>query len=370
MTDIQDLRPLRYHAPYLEWAKTRPSADYDLAGSNILACALDDLEDPSAAVQLSGANDNGYAPLMEAIAARYRTRASRVTTAGGTSGANFLVCAALLESGDEVLVERPGYDPLLSAARMFGARTIRFERRFEDGFALDPDRVRAAMTPRTRLIMVTHPQNPTGAAVDDTALDEIGRLAERAGAHVLVDEVYRDISTASGPPAANRGDVFITTSSLTKSYGLSSLRSGWVLASEPLTYRLHRAREVVDGTGSIVAERLAALAFAQLDRLTARARALLDRNRSLAHEFLTSRSELEWIPFTGTVVFPRIRGVSDTTAFADRLMQERRTAVVPGSFFEAPAHFRLGFGGETTKIQAGLDRLGAALDDHHRQGGS
>ena len=180
---------LRYHAPYMEWAKTRPVPEIDLAGSNILACTLEDLPTAADALELSGSNDNGYRPLMDAIAARYGVDPDRVTTAGGTSGANFLVFAALLEPGDEVLVERPGYDPLLGAARMFGARTVRFERAFADGYALDPDRIRAAMTPRTKLIVITTPHNPTGVAADRAALEAIGRLAQTAGAHVLVDEV-------------------------------------------------------------------------------------------------------------------------------------------------------------------------------------
>src|SRR4051812_45740673 len=212
---------IRYYAPYMEWAKTRPTPEIDLAGSNILACSLDDLPAARDAVALSGANDDGYRPLMEAIAARYGVDVDRVTTASGTSGANFLVCGALLEPGDDVLVERPGYDPLLGAARMFGARTIRFDRTFDQGFALDPDRVGRVLTPRTRLIVVTHPHNPTGVAADAAALDAIGRMAERVGAHVLVDEVYLDVTNASAPPAASRADAFITTSSLTKSYGLS-----------------------------------------------------------------------------------------------------------------------------------------------------
>ena len=108
MSETDVTSPIRYLAPYLEWAKTRPSPELDLAGSNILACSLDDLPGARDAVGLSGANDTGYAPLMEAIAARYGTTASRVTTASGTSGANFLVCAALLQPGDDVLVERPG----------------------------------------------------------------------------------------------------------------------------------------------------------------------------------------------------------------------------------------------------------------------
>lgn len=353
---------IRYHAPYMEWAKTRPAPEFDLAGSNILACSLDDLPGACAAVDLQGANDNGYRPLMEAIAARYGVDPDRVTTASGTSGANFLVFAALLEPEDDVLVERPGYDPLLGAARMCGARTVRFDRVFEDGYALDPERVRRSMTPRTRLIVVTTPHNPTGVLAAQAALEEIGRIAASAGAHVLVDEVYHDLTGDASPPAAALGDVFITTNSLTKSYGLSSLRAGWIIAAPEVTYRVRRARDVVDGTGSIVAERLATLAFEHLDRLTDRARTLLARNKAMADGFLNSRRELAWVPSAGTIVFPRIKGVEDATPFADRLMREYRTAVGPGAFFDAPAHFRVGYGGDTGKIRAGLDRLASALD--------
>jgi aspartate/methionine/tyrosine aminotransferase len=354
---------LRYYAPYMEWAKTRAAAEIDLAGSNIMACSLEDLPGARGAVDLAGANDNGYRPLVEAIGARYGVSPDLVTTAGGTAGANFFVLAALLEPGDDVLVERPGYDPLLGAARLFGARTIRFERPFERGFALDPDRVRRALTRRTKAIVITSPHNPTGVAADPAALDEIGRIAERAGAHVVVDEVYKDLTGDRTPPAAARGEVFATTSSLTKSYGLSSLRAGWVIASPSLSYRVRRARDVVDGSGSIVAERLATLAFQQIDALAARARAILSRNKALADAFLRSRADLEWVPSAATIVFPRIRGVADATPFVNRLMQERGTALGPGSFFEAPAHFRLGYGGDTEKIRAGLERLNVALDE-------
>lgn len=353
---------MKYHAPYMEWAKTRPVADFDLAGSNILACTLDDLPAAADALALNGANENGYLPLVDAIASRYGVDPQRVTTASGTSGANFLVYAALLEPGDDILVERPGYDPLLGAARMFGARTSRFDRPFETGFALDPDRVRHAMTPRTKLIVITTPHNPTGIAADAAALHEIGRLAAGAGAHVVVDEVYRDVTGDTSPPAAARDDVFITTSSLTKSYGLASLRAGWVIASPALTYRIRRARDVVDGTGSIVAERLSVLAFQHLDTLYLRARAILARNKALADAFLASRPELEWAPSAGTIVFPRIKGVDDATPFVDALMRDHSTALGPGHFFDAPAHFRLGYGADTEKIRGGLARLAGALD--------
>jgi aspartate/methionine/tyrosine aminotransferase len=182
---------------------------------------------------------------------------------------------------------------------------------------------------------------------------------------VLVDEVYLDAVPGSNAPAAALGSALISTSSLTKSYGLSGLRCGWILSSPDITARLRRVRDIVDGGGSIVTERLAVLAFAQLDRLIARSRTLLEANTALVRDFLRSRTELEWIqPDGATVVFPRLRSVPDSSVFAERLLEERETAVVPGRFFEAPAHFRLGFGGPHEALAGGLEAIAAALDAH------
>jgi aspartate/methionine/tyrosine aminotransferase len=347
----------------MEWAKTRPAAAYDLAISNVLGASIDDLPGAAEALSLSGRNDNGYPPLLEAIATRYGVRPAQVTTAQGTSGANFLVYAALLAPGDDVLVEQPGYDPLLGACRLVGANVVRFTREFGEQFALDPDRVRAALTPRTRLIVITSPHNPSGAVAAADALREVGRMAAGHGAHVLVDEVYLDAADASVPTAATYGDTFVVTSSLTKSYGLAGLRCGWVLSSEDVAARIRRARDVVDGTGAIVAERQGVLAFEHLDALIARARRILAENRPIALEVLRRRPELEFAePRGGTIVFPRLKDVDDTSRFADRLLDERGTAVVPGRFFQAPGHIRLGFSGPTGALRAGLAALEAALD--------
>ncbi len=208
---------MRFHAPYLEWAKKRSSPRFDLAGSNILGCSIDDIESASDALNLSGHNDDGYGPLVDAIADRYRVSPEWVATANGAAGANFQVCAALLEPGDDVLVERPGYDPLLGAPRMLGANVIRFDRHFDDAYALDPDRVAHALTPRTRLIIVSSPHNPTGAQADRGALAAVGQLARSVGAHVLVDEVYLDVAGTDRDPAVLMDEVFVSTSSLTKS---------------------------------------------------------------------------------------------------------------------------------------------------------
>jgi aspartate/methionine/tyrosine aminotransferase len=359
----------RFDAPFVRWATERRPARFDLAGSNILACTLDDLPGARDVVDLAGGTEAGYAPLIDAIGSRYGVPADHVTTAQGASGANFLVCAALLETDDEVLVERPGYDALLGAPQILGARTTRFDRDFAAGFELDPDRVRHAITPRTRLIVITSPHNPTGVLSSAEALDEIGRIAAANGAYVLVDEVYLDIATAERrdapnvETAASRGDVFLSTSSLNKSYGLSGLRCGWILSSPAIAQRMHRVRDVIAGSPSIVTDRLGALAFSHIDRLIDRSRALIHENGAIVRAFLRSRAELEWIePGGGTVVFPRIASVSGTSQFAERLLTLRETAIVPGRLFEAPAHFRLGFGGSSAALRGGLEALGAALD--------
>ena len=349
----------RFHAPYLEWAKRRPTPRFDLAGSNILACSIDELPGAREAITFDGKNESGYAPLIESIATRYGVAPEQVTTAQGASGANFLACAALLEPGDDVLVETPGYDPLLGAPRMLGARVNRFDRDLPT-LRLDPDRVRA-MTPRTRLIIITSPHNPSGAIADPAALEEIGWMAHANGAHVLVDEVYLDAASASdrggvkrGLTSATLGDAFVCTSSLTKSYGLFGLRCGWILSSADVAERVRRARDVVDGTGSIVAERLAALAFTHLDRLLARDSAARGRTAGIVREFLRSRADIDWMAAGGTVVFPRCVASPHVTAFAERLLKRAWQRQSSRRRFFRPGAFRLGFGGATDALRGGI----------------
>ncbi len=263
-------------APYMEWARSRPRPDVDLAGSNLLACTLDDLPGAREAVRLEGESPDGYPPLVEAIANRYAVSTDRVATAGGCSGANFLTCAALLGVGDEVLIEHPAYDPLIAAAKMVGAQVTFFERRFEEGYAVNPDRVAAALTSRTRLVILSNPHNPSGVLASEDSLEEIARVAGAAGIHVLVDEVYLDAVLEGGQaPAATRSAVFISTSSLTKAYGLAALRCGWALASRQIAQRIRRARDVVDVWSPMPSDRLSVIAFRNLDRLDARAHEVL-----------------------------------------------------------------------------------------------
>ena len=351
----------------MHWAKIHPRARLPLTGSNLHPCDIEDLPGAREAVELSGPNDEGYPPLVEAIAEHYGTAADNVCTAPGASGANFLAIAALVRAGDEMLVEVPGYDPIVGVGELIGARVTRFERVFEDGWALDVDRVRAALTERTRLVVLTRPHNPTGALVSDEELVAVAEVAEEVGAHVLVDEVYLEaVYDRPWRPAVRLSDRFVSTSSLTKSYGLSGLRCGWAVCSSPdVAEAMRRVRDVVDANGAFPAERLALLAFQRLDALRERARSILGPNLAALTSFMEGRDELEWIrPVGGAVAFPRIRGVADTATFARRLRDEYDTGVVPGSFFGAPGHFRIAIGGLHDDLVEGLAAVGQALDDH------
>lgn len=353
----------RVRAPYMEWAKGRPKPAIDLAGSNLAPCTLDDLPGAREALDLAGESPDGYPPLVEAIAGRHGVTADRVATAGGCSGANFFVCAALLEPGDEVLCERPFYDPIPAAARLLGADVRFFDRRLDDAWDIDPDAVARALTPRTRLILLSNPHNPSGALARPESLLAVGSAAADRGIPVLVDEVYRDVVLENRPPpAAALGEVFVSTSSLTKSYGLASLRCGWSIASPELTRRIRRVRDVVDVWAPIPSDRIALVAFRHLDALAARAAAIVRANRAKTGAFLAARSELECAAPAATLAFPRLRGAADAGPFAEALFAATGVAVAPGHFFGRPEHFRIALGGEPDTVAAGLDAIALFLD--------
>lgn len=355
-------------APYLRWAKVRPRVTHDLASSGLQPVTTAELLGDARArdaFEITGPSDEGFVPLREAIGARYGLTADHITIAAGAAGANFQSFLALLTPGDDVLIETPGYDPLIAAVRAIGAHVVAFERRWQQGFALDPAVIRSALTPKTKLIVISNAHNPSGAMADRGVLEQIGEMADRTGALVLVDEVYAEAQHDDGPmpmPAACLGDMFVTTSSLTKAYGLAGLRCGWIVASAKLSERIRTTRDVIDGSGAFIAESLAATAVRDIDRLRTRARTILSENFAALQAMASTHPRLEWLaPAAGTTAFPKVRGVDDTTSFVDTLVRDYDTVVVPGHFFQAPAHIRISFGGHPEKLRASLAQLDRAL---------
>jgi aspartate/methionine/tyrosine aminotransferase len=256
-------------------------------------------------------------------------------------------------------------------ARYLHADVQFFAREAGSGFAVARDSVAAAMSSRTRLIVLSNLHNPSGALVPATILQELGELAGNANIHVLVDEVYLDMLFDHGAPfafgigAELGGDrnPFIVTNSLTKTYGLSGLRCGWILAAPELAHRIWRLNDLFGVNAAHIAEQMSVNAFDRLETLRQRARALLMANRRLLDQFLDAHPELQTFrPPAGTVVFPELPN-GDPDAFFKLLRDKYKTSVVPGEFFGMPRHFRIGIGGETAMVAEGLDRLDAALSE-------
>jgi len=227
--------------------------------------------------------------------------------------------------------------------------------------------VEAAVTPRTRLVILSNLHNPTGAMVNRAELESLAQLAERHNLHVLVDEVYLEwiYGSAKDPEirsAINVSPRFVTTRSLTKVFGLAALRAGWILADAELATRMRRLNGLFASSMSHPAERLAARAFEHAKTLLDKQRKRVDRNRSVVTKFIESQSRLSWIPpNAGTVGFVRLDGGS-VDELAERLLA-KDSLVTPGRFFGVADHFRIGFGMEADHLDEGLHRLAAALSD-------
>ena len=350
---------------YMRWAKTRAQVKYDLALSGILNLPFAELDATISDIDLNGDNSYGYGPLIDALAAHAEVqRDCVVTISGGTSMANHLAMAAAIEHGDEVLIEQPTYEPLLALAQYFGASIKRFARPAENNYRVDPDDLRSKVSAQTRLIVLTNLHNPSSALVDEDTLRRVGEIAQSVSARVLVDEVYLEALFEAAPrSSASLGPQFIATSSLTKGYGLSGLRCGWILAEPELAERMRLLHDIFGALAPHPAERLSVLALRKLPKFIERAKTILETNRAVLNDFYDSREDLE-VPRSraGTTSFPRLlKGTVEN--LCTLLTEKYETAVVPGRFFESPQQFRIGMCAEPELFSEGVRRLGKALDE-------
>jgi aspartate/methionine/tyrosine aminotransferase len=219
------------------------------------------------------------------------------------------------------------------------------------------------ITSSTRLVVITNLHNPSGAFTDNETLAAVGKIASRVGARVLVDEVYLETLFEQRPrPAFHLGNEFIVTNSLTKAYGLSGLRCGWVIAEPAVAERMWRLNDLFAATPVHIGELLSVIALDNLDKVAARAKKVLEINRVQLNSFLDQHEAwLECVRVEhGTVAFPRLRS-GNANGFCERLKTDYETSVAPGRFFDMPEHFRIGIGGEAEMTAQGLQRIGQAL---------
>ena len=350
-------------SPYMQWAKSRSGSKFNLASSGLRNLTPAEFPFEATGLHLSGPSFYGFPPLQQALAKHVGVPEDCLFASIGTSMANFVAMAALLEPGDEVIIEQPVYDLLPTAAGFLQARVKWLPRPESLGYQPDLDALRKLLSSETRLIVLTNLHNPSSAYIETDTMREIGRLAVAAGARVLVDEVYLDAAFEADPVSAfTLGNEFVVTNSLTKVYGLSGLRCGWVTAERRLIERMWHVSDLFYGIPAHPSELLSVQALSRLPALKARTKMILDANRALVRQFLASRQELTCVPAPfGMTLFPKLIG-QPVDRLCDVLRNSYETTIVPGHFFGQADHFRLSFGQDTVIVEEGLRRLGLALD--------
>jgi aspartate/methionine/tyrosine aminotransferase len=349
---------------YLAWAMRHYGrVGFDLASSGIPSLpqselgALASLDDPG-----------GWDRLCRAIAGHHRLPLGEVVPALGASHGLWLAYSALLEPGEEVLVEAPTYEPLIVAAEAAGAVVRRFDRSASSGYAVDPERVFAALTPKTRVVAITNLHNPSGVRASDEALRAIAERLARSGGHLFVDEVYAPFDHLVGPDgvffgtARRLGANVVTTSSLTKAYGLGPQRVGWVLGPDRVIERANDALIASLGALPLAWMHRGVLALEHVGVLAERTRTLLGDKRARVAAWMAARPQLAWSrPEAGLFGFAMVEGAGDLRPAIERGIESHDVIVAPGSFFGVQNGFRLGWSLPEAKLDEALSRLDAVL---------
>ena len=294
--------------------------------------------------------------------------ADDVLITGGAAGALFIVATALLGKEDNLVVVRPNYATNLETPRAIGCDISFIDLRFEDGFALAPERIAQVIQPATRLVSITAPHNPTGTSISEANLRRIADITAERGVMLLVDETYRELAHGEPLPiAASLGRHIISVSSLSKAFGAPGLRVGWLISTDPVMQEVFlAAKEQMNICGSVINEWVAEGILRRKGDFLMRTRAEWRRRLDRIAQWIGNEEQLEWVrPAGGVVCFPRMKTPppGGTDAFYRRLLQDHGTYVGPGHWFEMPdTFFRLGYAWPTMEeLEGGLAGISATL---------
>ena len=314
---------------------------------------------------------NGTIELRARIASLYAGATdAHIQVTNGGSEANYIAVWRLIEPGDEVAMLVPNYMQTWGLVRAFGGQVREWpliEDRAAGRWRPDLDALEDIVSPRTRLVLICTPNNPTGACLTAAELDRVGQIASRSGAWVLSDEVYRGAELGARDAASmwGRYERVIVTSGLSKAYGLPGLRIGWIAAPPELvesTWSYHDYTTIAPGALSDHLARVA-LSSARRPALLDRTRSIIRANWPLIERWLRDHDPaFSWIaPEAGAIVYVRYNYAINSTELVTRLREEQSVLVVPGDHFGMDGYLRLGFGERPEYLTLGLERLHSLL---------
>ena len=373
-TTITTFRPFALEEWQSRWEQT---VRWNIADSGVQPVILSELlgDDPDALARLL-AMDLHYPPvngtplLRERIAALYpNVDPGQVLVTVGAAEANSIATATLTQPGDHVIVLEPGYRQVAGIAANIGCEVEAFHLVEERGWRPDLDELAAKLRPDTRLIAVSNPNNPTGAILTPEEVTEITRLAATVGAWVLADEVYRGTEVAGDaetPTFAGQYDPhrLVLTNSLSKAYGLSGLRVGWVIANEETVQAMWRRHEYATIATSNVSMALAELAVEPgiRSRLFARNRTLIREGLARLNAWVDSTDGLVTLTPPEATALAFIRYHLDLPSLeVAHALREDGVLVGVGADFGEEYHLRVTHGLSAEIMDAALARMGETL---------
>ena len=353
---------------------------YDIAESGILPLTTNDLLDfePPAeraatlerllATPLGYSEACGTRELRERLAATYtRGDASHILVTTGAIEANFLLYNVLLAPGDHVIAPYPAYQQLYEVPKAIGCDVSLWHVGPDTGYRYDVAALEKLMTPRTRVIVVNTPHNPTGAMLSPSDAARVYALAESVGATVIGDEAYRWLDVPGGDPFAgpmfDRGPYGVSVGTLSKPFGLPGLRIGWIAAGSKLIEQCWGLRDYITLSPGKLNDALACLGLKHREQIVARNTRIIEANLKTAAAWIAARPYLSWTPPRGGLL-ALIKYAIDVPSFAlaDRLATEQSVMLAPGSAFGYEHHLRLGIGQRPDIFAEGLRRAGIVLD--------
>jgi aspartate/methionine/tyrosine aminotransferase len=351
------------------------TVDYNLADSSVQCARMHELLNDAEADELLHMSlfypeVNGTALLRQRIAALYPgATPENVLVTVGASQANSLICAALLEPGDEVIVITPGYRQVWGLAKNLGCRVKEVVLSPDDEWKFHAERLEELCTNSTKLVSIVNPNNPTGTVLTDQQMGEVVRICAKHGCWLHADEVYcgTEFVQPETPSFWGSYDKVICVNSLSKAYGLAGLRIGWAVAAPKMMEALWRRHEYAVIAASGPSMKLAEMALKQEKRqmLLRRQKKISRKGHAVLHEWLqTQKGVFSMVPPQATAIaFIRYHFDMVSLEMAERIRKTRSVLLAPGAFLGTEHHLRMSIGYPPEKIKAALERIGAAVGE-------
>jgi aspartate/methionine/tyrosine aminotransferase len=326
-------------------------------------------------LRLSYGDIRGSGELLDLIASLYqRQDKENVIVMNGGVAANFISLYTLVEPGDEVVSIYPTYQQLYSIPESFGAKVKLLPLRRENGFLPDMNELKSLVTPKTKLICLNNPNNPTGSLLNESALKEVVNIAGSAGAWILCDEAYRFMTHGPEERVSSMADLYdrgIVSCSMSKCFSLAGLRIGWVAGPQDFIEDVFKRRDYTTISCGCLNDMLACIALRNRDKIFARNLGIVRKCASILDEWVNSEPRIDTIrPRSGTTAFLRYDYGIRSEDFCLRLLKRDRTFLLPGRCFgeEFDRYVRIGYAYSPGVLSDGLKRVSAFLRELEKEG--